>query len=263
MLVHMVFGWRGIAMLAIAAVMIAPGLIPRPLAARMTAAAVLLVGLLFTPGVPLAIFHATDLGRVLWRLSWALPVAALVGTLATALVRSRWALGVRLVPALALTALLVVIGVFPWSDQSARGLVFPPVYKRFPEELRAARAALSAAEPGDLIWAQRKPSQTIGVLSPDLTTVNPRGFFTTALADVPAALVPERKRLHIVIQYGLRSKPGTPAAAAEEASVRRDLDALGVDVACPPRDALGILALLEDGGWHRVSESPEVICFRR
>ena len=85
-LVHLTLYRGTVAFVAVAAILIAPALIPRTLAARMTAATVLLVGLLYTPGVPLAIFHATDLGRVLWRLMWAIPVAALVGTLAARIV---------------------------------------------------------------------------------------------------------------------------------------------------------------------------------
>ena len=48
---------------------------------RMAAGLAMAAGLLFVPGVTLAIFRVTGLGEVLWRLGWALPVAALVGVL--------------------------------------------------------------------------------------------------------------------------------------------------------------------------------------
>jgi hypothetical protein len=261
-LVHLVLGYNVFAVLAVGALMIAPALIPRPLAARMTAATVLLVALLYAPGVPLAIFHATDLGRVLWRLNWALPVAALVGVLAVALVRARVPPPLKLLPAAALVAVMVVFARPPWDDQSARGLEWPPVHKRFPEELRAAEATLDAAGPGDLIWATRKVSQTVGLLEPDVTTVNPRGFFVTALDGEPALQADARKRLHILIQYGPEGLPGSGPGRIGYPRALEDLRALGVDLACPPREDAQLLTALGVGGWRRVGESAEVVCLR-
>ena len=261
-LVHMVFGFNVFATIVVCTLVIAPALIPRSLAARMTASTVLLVALLYAPGVPLAIFHATDLGRVLWRLTWALPVAALVGVAAVTIARRHWPLPVRLLPAVAILAVLVAFGRPTWDDQSARGLQWPPVHKRFPEEISAARTALAVARPGDLIWAQRKVSQTIGLLSADVTTVNPRGFFITALADEPGLYADARKRLHILIQYGPEGLPGSDKEPIEYASAIADLRALDVDLACPPRDDAQLLAALELAGWERVGGSPEVACLR-
>lgn len=253
-LVHLTLYRGTVAAVAVAAILIAPALIPRRLAARMVAAIVLLVGVLYTPGVPLAIFHVTDLGRVLWRLMWAVPVAALVGTLAVRLVPDRFPPLLRLVPAVAIVAALALSGTPPWGDRAARGLVWPPVYKRFPDELASARAAVRAAGPGEIVWSTRKVEQTIGILEPRVRTVNARGFFTTALEDEPAALVPERKRLHNVITYGLDSAAGD--------DVPGDLRTLGVDVACPLEFQTRHIALLENAGWTRASSSPDVICLR-
>ncbi|MEJ7892706.1 MAG: DUF6077 domain-containing protein [Solirubrobacteraceae bacterium] len=249
-LVHLVLNPKHLAVLAMAALLVAPALIPRALAARMVAATVLLVGLLYAPGVPLAIFHATDLGRVLWRLMWAIPVAGLVGALAVGLVRAQWPPLARLVPAGALLAYMLAVGLLPWEAKAPRGLEFPPVLKRFPDEVAAARTALRAAAPGDLVYAPRKVSQTILVLSPDVYTVNPRGFFTTALEDEPAALVPERKRLHFY----------TYAGVGPDNTVVADVDRLGVDVACMPRELDAILATLRDAGWQDTARGREVSC---
>ncbi len=189
-LVHLTLYRGTVAAVAVAAILIAPALIPRTLAARMMAATVLMVGLLYTPGVPLAIFHATDLGRVLWRLMWAVPVAALVGTLAVRIVSERASPVLRVVPAIAIVVVVAIAGTPPWNDRAARGLKWPPVFKRFPEELASARAAVRVAEPGDLVWSTRKMEQTVGILSPEVRTVNARGFFTTAMEGEPAALDP-------------------------------------------------------------------------
>ena len=80
-LVRDVFGHGPVAFIAVAAVLAGPVLIRSAAGARMTAGVVLAVGLLFVPGVTLIVFHVTGLGEVLWRLSWAIPVAALVGVL--------------------------------------------------------------------------------------------------------------------------------------------------------------------------------------
>lgn len=249
-LVHLVLNPKHLAVLAMAALLVAPALIPRALAARMVAATVLLVGLLYAPGVPLAIFHLTDLGRVLWRLMWAVPVAGLVGALAVGLVRAPWPPVARIVPAVALVGYMLAVGLLPWEAKSPRGLEFPPVLKRFPDEVAAARTALRAAAPGDLVYAPRKISQTILVLSPDVFTVNPRGFFTTALEDEPAALVPERKRLHFFTYAG--TEPGEGLVA--------DAERLGVDVTCMPPELDSILVTLRAAGWQDATGGREVTC---
>ena len=55
----------------------------------MVASVALVVGLLFTPGVPQLIFDVTGLGRVLWRLTWVLPIAAGIGAVAVAPLAAR------------------------------------------------------------------------------------------------------------------------------------------------------------------------------
>src|SRR5215217_3915351 len=103
-----VLGHGPLAFVAVVAALAGPLLIRSAAGARMAAGTAMLVGLLFVPGVTLALFHLTGLGEVLWRLTWALPVAALVGVLAAEL-RG------RLLPAAAIAGVLIAFGTPVWS----------------------------------------------------------------------------------------------------------------------------------------------------
>ena len=78
-LAHYALGTGAVGFIAMLAVLAGPVLLRSSVAGQMLASAALAVGILYVPHVPLAIFDLTDLGRVLWRLMWVMPVAALVG----------------------------------------------------------------------------------------------------------------------------------------------------------------------------------------
>ncbi|HSD76617.1 MAG TPA: DUF6077 domain-containing protein [Solirubrobacteraceae bacterium] len=254
-LVHFVFGHDVLALLGLTAVLLAPALLPRASAGQMLAGAALLVGLLFAPRVPLAIFHLTGLGRVLWRLTWALPVAALVGALAAAAAGSRGLPGtLRALPAAVVCAAVVLAGVPLWTAEGTR-VTARPALKRPPGELAAARAILARARPGDVVLTRRPVSQTILVLSGSVTTVSPRGFYTRALRDVPAAHVRER----LVLQRFSERAP-EPIGPAQRRAVRRALGIVGVDVACVPRADAAARLVLRDAGFRDPFAAGRLAC---
>jgi hypothetical protein len=119
-LAHLVLGTGVPAALAVLAVLVGPLLLGARRASLMVAATALVVGCLLAPRVPLGIFELTGLGRVLWRLGWALPVAALVGVLATGLVAREHPLWLRLLPAAAIVLALALGGHALWSSSRAR-----------------------------------------------------------------------------------------------------------------------------------------------
>jgi Family of unknown function (DUF6077) len=256
-LVHFVFGDGVLALLAVGAVLIGPLVLRAPFAGRMIAGAAVLVGVLFSPPLPREIFHLTDLGRVLWRLNWALPAAALLGALATGLLARHRPLLLRAAPAVAIGVAIVAAGQPLWSPGADARVASEPAWKRLPSEIRAAQAILARTRPGDVVLAPRQVSQTVLVLSGTVTTVSPRGFFTKAFRGIPAARVPARLRLQRFAEQGL----GGPAGARRNGpEVRRALRVLGVDVACVARVHAGAEQLLLRAGYAPFWTGRRLVC---
>jgi hypothetical protein len=261
-LVHYVLGTGGFALLGVSAVLVAPSLLRRRTAAMMVAGTVLLVGLLVSPGVPARIFELTGLGRVLWRLTWALPVAALVGALATGLLPRNRPVWLRALPALLLCAAMALWGEPLWSVAAGTRVAGHPVLKRSRPEVQDARAILARVRPGDVILAREGLSQTLLVMSGDVTTVSPRGFFTTAMAAFPAAHAPERRRLERFAMHGVQHPLGSPAARRERRVVRADLRIVGVDLACVRASRKPMRGVVLAAGYEPAITTPYTVCLR-
>jgi hypothetical protein len=264
-LLRFILGDGALAFVAVAALLVAPALIPNARGARGAAAVVLLVTCLYAPGVPLLLFHATGLGEVLWRLVWAIPVAALVGVLATCPFprSSPWPL--RLGAAAGLVAVLAVFGTAVWAAPGGQTIASRPTLKRFPGELAAARNVLAVGRPGDVILAPGPVSQTILVLSGDVTVVAPRPFYARALRDVPGGHAQERLVLASFADRGLGPPEeflGANVDSVTASDVVRSLREVGVDLACPATDP-DAARVLESAGYRRVLVLHRLTCFRR
>jgi hypothetical protein len=251
-LVHMVLGEGPLALIALAAALAGPLLIRRVRAAQMTASTALLVACLLAPGVPLLIFELTGLGQVLWRLIWAIPIAALVGVAgAAAITRAR---PVGALAAAGLCAAIVVWGAPVWSPEGARGIASEPAWKRTSESVAAARRILARARPGDAILAPAPVGETLLVMSGRVTAVAPRPFYASALIGVPGGHAQERLLLLAFAQRGLGPIEGDPRAYRRledhivgAPEVRRALTTVGVDIACVGGRAAD--AVLRDAGF--------------
>lgn len=256
LLTHFVLGDGVLAFLALAAVLLGPVLLTRATPALMTAGVGLLVTSLFAPEVPRLVYDVTDLGRVLWRLTWALPIAALVGVLlGAALERIRR----PALSALALAAVgvvLLVAGTPVWSASAGTRVASEPSWKRPAWTTSAARRVLAEAGEGDVILAPERLSQTIIVRSGRVTTVAPRRFYVRALRDVPGAHAEERLLLLSFATNGL----GSPGETDEPAVVRA-LRIVGVDIACVPADEPDAHELLVDAGYRRFTPPGTISCF--
>jgi hypothetical protein len=255
-LVHFVLGTGGFAMLGLAAVLLGPSLLPRASAGQMLAGTALLVGVLVSPRVPQHIFHLTGLGRVLWRLTWALPAAALVGALSVSIAGARAPLWLRTVPAVALCVALALFGEPLWARGVGSTLADHPVLKRTGHQIADAHMALPHTRPGDIVLAPTGLSQTLLVLSGRITTVSPRPFFTRALAGAPGMHAAARLRLQSFAQLGV----GPPPARAPR--LRGDLRLLGVDLVCIGRPNVTARAMLRKLGWHPVAHTHHTACSR-
>lgn len=255
-LTHFVLDDGVLAFLGLAAVLLGPVFLRRATPALMTAGVGFLVTCLFAPEVPRLVYDVTDLGRVLWRLTWALPIAALVGVLlGAALERVRRPALSALAVAVVGVALLVA-GTPVWSASAGTRVASKPSWKRPAWTMSAARRVLAEAREGDVVLAPERLSQTIIVRSGTVTTVAPRRFYVQALREVPEAHADERLLLLSFATNGLGS-PGE----TDEAAVVRALRVVGVDIACVPADEPEAHELLMDAGYRRFTPPGTISCF--
>jgi Family of unknown function (DUF6077) len=255
-LIHFSLGFDLVAMIAVAAVLVGPVLLGRRTAGPMAAAAALLVALLFAPPVPGWILDLTGLGRVIWRVAWALPVAALVGACATWLVSTRLPAAVRALPAVALVAALVLGGHPIWKLEGV-AVSSHPVWKL--DHGAVATSIVDHARPGAVVLAPQNLSQEIMKATGAVSAVSARDFYTDALSNVPAAHVPERKLLQRFADAGL-DPPGGPQL--RRGAVRDALQTVRVDIACVPVGNAGSVRLLRRARFRGEFEVVGLSCLR-
>ena len=258
-LAHNVLGTGTLAFLAMLAMFVGAARLPRGRGAVMAASLGLVVGLLYAPGVPKLLFHATGLGRVLWRIVWAVPVAALVGALATSLLSARRPLVLRALPLVAVAVALALAGTPVWRTRQGPVLVSRPGWKLVPGTIGPARLALDGARPGDVILAPTDVSDSLAVMSGDTTTVSARSFYTQSLAGNRAAHVPERLLLARFADVGLHPGKG-PDLPWERVS--RALRVVGVDEVCLHDEDVEALHRLGRGGYRRRISGRGLACLR-
>lgn len=262
-LAHDVLGRGPVAFVALAAVLAGPALIRSAAGARMAAGVVLTVGLAFVPGVTLALFRLTGLGEVLWRLTWALPVAALVGVLGSEALRGSGRVTVRALPAVAVAAALLAFGTPVWSAAAGTGVAESPTTKVDAVQLDLAREVLAAARPGDVVLAPRATSRALLELSGSVVVVDPSDRYVRALRGVRGAFEGERLVLEDFGGWGQAPLARSLGHAAAERRVGRALRELRVDLACVrPREA-GALALLARHRFVPAGGGSALRCLRR
>lgn len=258
-LAHFVLGVGTLAFLAVMAMFLGPMTVRRLAAAPMTAGVVALVVFLYAPRLPRLVFEVTGIGRVLWRLNWAVPVAVLLGVVATTILAGARPRALRLLPAAAIVAVLVVAGSALWS---AVPVADRPSWKFPKNTIRPARAIVSAARPGDVVLAPRLLSQTVSIMSGEVTTVAPRLFYARALEGTPAAHAKERTLLAAFSEEGLGAEVAhEPGRIVDAQSVRAALQAIGVDIACVARNP-DAEALLETAGYVPFMTRANLVCLR-
>ena len=246
-LAHIALGWAGLGLIGVLGALAGPLAIRRASAAPAVASTVVLVGLLFTPQLPRLAHALTGVGQVQWRLAWALPVAALVGAGSAALgSRLRPAL-LRPAPAVVVCAALAVWGTPVWSPAAGATLEEHPVWKQPGALVDAANAILAHARPGDVILARQTLSQTILIISGNVTTVDPRDFYTVSLP--PAAHPLDRLLLQRFVRNGLGPPGGTADGPVDAGDVLRALRTVGVDIACIPSGRTTARRLLVSAGY--------------
>lgn len=186
---------------------------------------------------------------VAWRLTWIVPVPALVGLLAAA-PRSRLRVGFAL--AAASGAALVWGGLPLWSPANDARLAAPPNWKMYPEDVAAARW-VAALRPAGPVLAPATTSAALGVVTADVRPVGTRQDYMVMYVGIPGTRMDQRLTLQHLADGG--ADP-TDLAAAPAA-----LAALHVTVACGhPADAL-VQGVLVPAGYREAFSSGPLNCY--
>ncbi|WP_151082217.1 DUF6077 domain-containing protein [Nocardioides cynanchi] len=228
---HQVFLSGLVALIGVLAVLLGALLLPHPAARLTTGVLVLFTGLVLVPGATELSYAAAGLGPTLWRLSWAITVAALVGV---AVLRAGSALEQRLrdrpqrrwaIPGIGvlLLALLAVFGSPIWAADTTSEIRAPFHWQRSYSSRAVVSGILEATRPGDLVLAPDSISITLAVTTTDVKAVAPRDYYMHYLSGVPGFHY--RARLALVHAVNDDIPADTPGLG-------RDLRVLGVDVAC-------------------------------
>jgi hypothetical protein len=233
----------------------------RGVAARAVSVSVVLVaGLALLPPLTHLLVSAAEVGAVIWRMWWVIPVPLLVAGLVGAATQSaaRW-VPAQAVPAVAVVAALVA-GLVPlsggrWIFNHRNGVRFvSPLEWKLPLHAEAgARAALRVSHQGDVVLAPWDTSRALATMSVDVHPVSARAIYLPAYAGIPDAHVPERIALQRFAD----------AATPPPARLRPLIDVLSVDTACVPGQRGEALAVLRDLGFSAAGQAGDLVCLRR
>ncbi len=235
-----IFDHGVIALIAIAAILLGTLLVPHQPARITTGLLALAVGITYLPGFTQLSFDVIGLGPTLWRMSWLLTIAALVGVAVsrvTQLLPRRW-LGVAGPAALAVLLLLVSDPI--WAGSTTARWSAPFHLQRNPDTVAMANRVIARSSPGDLVLAPEELAVTISVLTTRIHSVVPRAYFTVYLKDNPA--------FHYDARRALASFVGTGDWQRDE--VLRALRVVGVDLVCLKSRQEGRVHLLEKVGYR-------------
>ncbi|SFD94795.1 DUF6077 domain-containing protein [Blastococcus tunisiensis] len=222
-------------------------------AGRWTAAAAVGAGLLIAVPVLYDVAVAvmgTD--AIAWRLTWIVPVPALVGMLA-AIPGGPRRLPLGVPVAVVVAGALVWGGVPLWSTTNGARLA-PAEWKISPAHLKMARW-VAAQEPAGRVAAPVESTAALGVVTADVRRVGSRPAYMADYADLPGAQMAERGVLQRLADGG--------AAPADLAAAPAALTALDVQIVCTFADAVPLLDLLGAEGYEQRFSNGALTCVER
>jgi hypothetical protein len=252
---HAVFLDGLLAFLGVSAVLLGALLVPHRAARLSMGVSALALGLVLVPGATELAYDLTGLGPTLWRVSWACPVALLVGVLVVRLAgllpsRPGSTVGVGVVA----VALLAVLGepIFTYGGWKA-----PLDWQRDADE-RALTARLLAELPaGSRILAPDSLAITIAVSSTQVKTVAPRDYYMDYLMD--DAAFHYRDRLTLVRFANAAEQDRRPTTVR---ALRSAMSAVPVDAACLRRRNPTRVGRLERLGMRPFLGGRDYVCLR-
>lgn len=256
-------GWFGpeilrdgpIAVVAVFGVLAGALLLPRHAARVTTGVLAVVVGVSFVPGVTELSYDLVGLGPTLWRVSWAAPIAALVGVLGVELGARRRRRPTVWVAVL-IAALVVWWGMPIWAGSMWVSMDTSPQWKRDPEEVAVAARAIDAVDPGDMVLAPQNLAVTITVMTTRVKTVAPRDYFMDYLRDEPGFFYRQRQTLWDFAAEGYVMMMDKPDVAAA-------LNTLDVDEVCLPTESDQRLDFLRDEGYRTAVLGVSYTCLVR
>lgn len=254
---HQIFLDGLVALVAVTAVLAGALLIPHRGARLTTALLALATGVTFVPGVTELSYDLLGLGPTLWRVSWLVTVAALVGVLAASLASWRGLRALRFAAPVALVVALVGAGVPIWSEEAGVSLRRPPHWQRSSESVRAADLVTARVEPGGVVLAPPELAITIDVMTTRVKTVAPRKYFMDYLSEIPRFHYAERATAMDFVD----PPPGSVPAGRSE--VVRALETIGVEQVCVRADSGVSLAFLRAEGYQPSLRTYRFTCVGR
>lgn len=219
---------------------------------RTVVVAALLGVLLVVPPVWSAALRLMGTDAIAWRLTWVVPVPAVVGLLAGL---PRW----RRVPASAAVALAaavaLVLGGMPlWSTANGAWLARPGAWKLPTPELAAARWVAGRPEQGRVL-APLVVSEALGIVRADEQPVGSRPDYVDHYRDQPGSQWEQRTRLQRLVEGG--------TDPADLISGPDDLAALDVTVVCGRLDPGAFRRILDGAGYHQAYQGLGLTCVAR
>jgi hypothetical protein len=254
---HQIFLDGAIALVAVSAVLAGALLIPHRGARLTTALLALFTGITFVPGVTQLAYVLLGLGPTLWRVSWLVTVAALVGVLAAAVASWRPLRALRFAAPVLLVVALVLAGVPIWSEEAGVSLRRPPHWQRSSKSVRAANLVTAQLEPGDLVLAPPELAITIDVMTTRFKTVAPRKYFMDYLSGDPSFHYAERSTAMDFVD----PPPGSTPASREK--VVRALETIDVEQVCVRADSGVSLGFLRAEGFEPSVRTYRFTCVGR
>jgi hypothetical protein len=263
---YRVFPAGALAALGLIGLCAAPWLARSGSPARMTSGIAVVSIVLLAPAVLPAINHVTDLGVVLRRIFWAVPLPALVGLLgAVPLVRLLRPLAraptllrasAAVAPAILTAGLLAAFGHPLWISLKEKPLwVSHPTWKTHQAPLADARAILGRYSGSGPILADNGIMRAISLLTVDPKAVSARNFYARYLP-APARLIRDRLALSRFVEG---EKP-TPSRREVDAALLR----LGVGLVCVEGSRQGLIRdVTAMGSYDRAFRANEHVCFER
>jgi hypothetical protein len=259
---HQVFLTGVLALVGVLAVLLGSRLVPHPAARVTTGLLALFTGLVLVPGATHASYAVSGLGPTLWRVSWGLTVAALVGL---AVVRAGAWLTERVrsttvrqwtVPATGAAAVVVlaIAGAPIWSADTSAELRAPFHWQRSYSTRSVVSRILQVTRPGDKVLAPDALSITLAVTTTEVKAVAPRDYYMHYLRDEPGFHF--RARLALVHYVNHDNPRDTPGLA-------RDLRVVGVQVVCTAAQDRHRYAVLRAAGYTPLLATNYYRCLHR
>jgi hypothetical protein len=248
---HAVFLTGVLALLAVAAVLLGTLLVPHPMARVSVGVAAFVTGVTFVPGVTELSYDLVGLGPTLWRYTWLLMIAPLVGVLAS------WAAtrldgATRVLTGVVAAALVVGLGFPIFTQTSGTTWDWPPHWQRGPSALTVTDWLIDHAQHDDVVLAPDGLAITLVTTTTDLKVVAARDYYLDYLRDDPTFHYEDRIDLTWMVNrtegWDLEAIPGA-------------LRTLDVAYACAYLEDTASEVALRGAGYEVVLETGTYRCF--